>query len=312
MILVVAAVLEDASGRILLAQRPAGKHLAGTWEFPGGKLDPGETPAQALARELAEELGIRVQACEPLLSLTHAYPDRIVRLLLRRVTAWEGEPESREAQALAWVNLEQAVRLPMPAADRPMLKALALDPRYVIDAAPSGLFDRASFLLDWEARLQAGYRWLQFSAPGLAEDALLPLAKDCGRLAQRHGARWLLQGPPSLVARVGAHGLHLSAADLRASQARPLDQRAIVCACCHDPADLHRAGELGLDFVILSPAHARSPRADLKAPDWREFDALCAQSPLPVLAFSGLGSDDLAIAREHGAFGVAGMSGCAP
>lgn len=301
----VAAVLEDDRGRILLARRPPGKHLAGCWEFPGGKLVADETPAQALVRELAEELGISVQRSEPLLGLTHTYPDRVIRLLLRRVTSWQGKPRGCEGQALAWVDLAEATRLPMPAADRPMLKALALAPRYAISADPSCFSGPAAFLAAWEAGLRSGHRWLQLPSSMPVETGLLDLAKACGRLARRYGACWLLNGPPALAEQAGADGVHLSVAALRACRARPLDESAIVCASCDDRADLVLAGELGLDFVTLSPP-ALGPQGAAATSDWPGFAALCAHSPLPVLALVGVGADELHLARRHGAFGVAG------
>lgn len=121
---VVAGALFDAAGRVLIAQRPAGKHMAGGWEFPGGKLDPGETPYQALVRELREELGIEVRAATPVIAYEHAYPQRRVKLDLWRVTRFQGEPRSLDAQALRWVGLDELDRVGLLEADLPMIPAL--------------------------------------------------------------------------------------------------------------------------------------------------------------------------------------------
>lgn len=121
---VVAAVLRDARGRILLARRTAGRDLAGAWEFPGGKVEPGETALQALDRELQEELGIRVLAAEPLISVPQAYPSKRIVLDVHTVTAFEGSPRGLEKQALAWSPLEKLSSYPMPPADRPVVAAL--------------------------------------------------------------------------------------------------------------------------------------------------------------------------------------------
>jgi 8-oxo-dGTP diphosphatase len=99
---VAVGVLTDAAGRILLARRPAELHQGGLWEFPGGKVEPGETVAQALGRELKEELGISVEASSPLLEVRHDYGDRQVFLDVHRVTSWRGEPRGVEGQPLAW------------------------------------------------------------------------------------------------------------------------------------------------------------------------------------------------------------------
>jgi 8-oxo-dGTP diphosphatase len=121
---VVAAVLFDAQRRVLIAQRPPGKHQAGFWEFPGGKIGPGENPEQALGRELAEELGIELRRCHSLLQLRHDYADRSVALEVFVVDDFRGEPSGREAQALKWVSAEQLRGEELLVADRPVVDAL--------------------------------------------------------------------------------------------------------------------------------------------------------------------------------------------
>ena len=124
-ILVVAAALYDAAGRILIAQRPAGKHLAGRWEFPGGKVAAGEEEGAALARELREELGIEVVSAAPCMRLVHAYPDRDVELSLWIVAQYRGEPRPLDAQGLKWVAPAQLPAEDLLEADRPFVEALA-------------------------------------------------------------------------------------------------------------------------------------------------------------------------------------------
>ncbi len=123
MVRVVCALIEDAEGRLLLARRPPGKHLAGLWEFPGGKIEPGESPEAALHRELAEELGCRVDIRAALAPVTHAYEKVTVTLLpyLARLTADSPAPHPREHEALRWVEAEGIARLDLPEADAPIL-----------------------------------------------------------------------------------------------------------------------------------------------------------------------------------------------
>ncbi len=133
MILVAAVALVDAGGRVLMAQRPAGKSFAGQWEFPGGKIEAGETPEAALVRELTEELGISVQAgdLQPLSFVSHAYPDFNLLMLFYTCNAWTGDPTGVEGQALVWDRPYGLAKLPMPPADIPLLAALA----HVLDVA---------------------------------------------------------------------------------------------------------------------------------------------------------------------------------
>lgn len=122
---VVAGVIPSRSGnRILISRRPAGKHQGGLWEFPGGKIDAGETPAEALARELAEELAIAVERSEPFLEVDHRYPDRRIALVVWRVLAFTGVAVGNEGQEIAWVPLRDLAQLPFPAANRPIVAAL--------------------------------------------------------------------------------------------------------------------------------------------------------------------------------------------
>lgn len=121
----VAAALYDEDGRVLIAERPAGKHMAGRWEFPGGKVSAGESEAQALARELREELGVAVIASRPFMRLTHSYPDRDVELSMWIVEDFDGEPRSLDAQRLKWVPPGRLVEEDILEADRPFVAALS-------------------------------------------------------------------------------------------------------------------------------------------------------------------------------------------
>ncbi|MFI4891521.1 MAG: (deoxy)nucleoside triphosphate pyrophosphohydrolase [Steroidobacterales bacterium] len=121
---VVAAVLSDADGRVLLAQRPAGKHLAGGWEFPGGKLEAGEGRLEGLRRELLEEIGVMLEAARPLMRLTHVYPDRDIDLDVWLVTGYRGEPRGHEGQQLRWCRRDELMQADLLPADAPIADIL--------------------------------------------------------------------------------------------------------------------------------------------------------------------------------------------
>ena len=121
---VVAAALFDADGRVLIAERPAGKHMAGWWEFPGGKVGPGETDADALVRELREELGVESEALAEIMTLSHEYPDRVVDLVLWRATLLDGEPQGLDGQQLKWVEPAGLASERLLEADKPFIAAL--------------------------------------------------------------------------------------------------------------------------------------------------------------------------------------------
>ncbi|HEY2037600.1 MAG TPA: 8-oxo-dGTP diphosphatase MutT [Steroidobacteraceae bacterium] len=127
-VLVVAAALMDTLGRVLIAERPAGKHMAGRWEFPGGKVAPGEPEEAALARELEEELGIEVVDARPMMRLTHRYPDRDVELSMWLVARYRGEPRALDGQRLKWVPRVRLAGEDILEADRPFVAALVQCP----------------------------------------------------------------------------------------------------------------------------------------------------------------------------------------
>jgi 8-oxo-dGTP diphosphatase len=123
---VVAAALFDAQGRVLLADRPAGKHMAGWWEFPGGKVAPGESDEEALVRELREELGVLTRPEREIARVRHDYPDRQVEVVLWRAAILEGEPRGLDGQRLKWVDVDALGAEQLLEADRPFIEALQL------------------------------------------------------------------------------------------------------------------------------------------------------------------------------------------
>lgn len=305
---VVAAVLRDARGRILLARRTAGRDLAGAWEFPGGKVEPGETAVQALDRELHEELGIRVLAAEPLIAVPQAYPAKRIVLDVYTVTAFEGTPRGRERQALAWSPVEKLASYPMPPADRPVVAALTAPGRYLISPdAP----ERAPFLARLDRALASGVRRVQLRARGLAPDALALLARDAGLRCRVQGAELLVNGEPGLAADLGL-GLHLRSSQLMALSQRPLPAGQTVAASCHNAEELAQAERLGLDFVVLGPVRATESHPEAVPMGWERFSALREGVSLPIYALGGMKPGDLGTARRHGAQGIAGIRGLWP
>lgn len=128
---VVVGIVTGADGTVLITRRPDDVHQGGLWEFPGGKVEHGESTIEALGRELHEELGIMLRAAEPLLQVDHAYPDRRVLLDVWRVTDFQGEPHGREGQPLVWVSLDEIERFAFPAADAPIVAALRARARQI-------------------------------------------------------------------------------------------------------------------------------------------------------------------------------------
>ena len=304
---VAVAVLLRPDGTFLLAQRPVKKVYAGYWEFPGGKVEPGETVREALVREIREELGVEITAASPWITQVFTYPHATVRLHFYRVTHWQGEPATQphEHQAIAWQALDNLAVVPLLPANTTVMRALRLPAEYAVsDVAGLG---EAVFLSRLEARLRQGLRLLQLREKSMDVTALEPLAEKVLALARIHGARVLINGDVDLARRIGAHGVHFSAAQLMGLPLRP--ELAWCAASCHNAAEIRRAEELGLDFIVLGPVLDTPSHPGMKTLGWDGFVSLAHSAALPVYAIGGLSLHELDIARNHGAHGVAMIRG---
>lgn len=300
-----AAVLQQADGSFLLAQRPSDKIWAGYWEFPGGKVEPGETAREALVRELREELGITVQTAYPWLTRVFTYPHATVRLNFFRVTAWSGELHPHEGQQFAWqpalTQVEQTTVAPILPANAPILRALSLPTLYAISNA--GELGVDEFLRRLEAKLQAGLRLVQLREKALDGDVFRALAQQALALTRAHGARLLLNGDVYLAQELGADGVQLTGSQLANLTARP--EVDWCAASCHDANELRRAEQLGCDFALLSPVLPTKSHPGAPHLGWERFAELASGSTIPVYALGGLQLTDMTTAWQHGAHGVA-------
>jgi 8-oxo-dGTP diphosphatase len=298
---VAAAVIEHADGSFLLAQRPHGKPYAGYWEFPGGKIEAGESPGAALARELEEELGIAVTQAYPWITRVYAYTHATVRLHFFRVVSWEGEPHGRENQAFAWQRAGLESVSPMLPANAPILAALALPKIYAISNASDGA---AAFLERLDSALERGLRLIQFREKAMPETAARALLDAVLQRARRRGARVLVNSAHAFAREGVADGVHLTAADLLAATVRPV---GLCGASCHDAKELAQAAALGCDFSVLGPVAPTASHPGGQVLGWAAFTDLVAGMPLPVYALGGMHQHDLAASWRHGAHGIAMM-----
>jgi 8-oxo-dGTP diphosphatase len=296
-----AAVLQKPDGSFLLAQRPVDKIWAGYWEFPGGKVEAGETARQALVRELREELGIEVQTAYPWLSRVFTYPHATVRLSFFRVAEWSGELHPHEGQQFSWQHPGEVRVEPILPANAPILRALELPVLYAIsNAAELGV---EAFLASLEVRLAAGLQLVQLREKNLSRDELRALAIRVVALTHAYGAKVLLNGDVELAREVGADGVQLTATQLAELIERPaVDWCA---ASCHNAAELRRAEALGCDFALLSPVLPTQSHPGAPHLGWDNFAAIAAGASIPVYALGGLTQDDMPSAWQHGAHGIA-------
>lgn len=306
---VMAGVLRDAQGKVLLAQRPLGKHLEGMWEFPGGKLEPGEPPEVALVRELREELGVHIQPPDgtPLIRIPWRYGERSLLLDAWVFERWQGSPQSLEGQALQW-RMPCDVDLTMlTLADRPILQALRLPALYAITPA-----DVSPDQIDaWHARvataIEQGVRLVQLRFPLWSHEQVRALAARLQASAVQRGACLLLNGDIEGARRLGQGiGVHLKAAQLEQLTERPLLWSQAVGASCHDADQLVKGASVA-DFATLSPVAPTASHPLATALGWQRFQALAETASLPVYALGGMTPAQAGEARKHSAQGVAGI-----
>jgi len=302
---VAAAVLQRGDGSFLLARRPEGKVYAGYWEFPGGKIEPGEAAETALARELHEELGIEAQRVYPWITRVFAYPHATVRLSFFRVLGWSGEPHARERQQIRWQRFDTPIAEPMLPANAPVLAALAMPHEYAVTDA-LGLGGEA-MLAALERRLAGGLRLVQLRDRDMAPDERSRFACDALALARRYGARVLVNSDLSLARALGADGVHFTARQLMTLTARP--RGIMAAASCHDAAELDHAMALEFDFAVLGPVKPTASHPQAAPMGWQRFAELARGASLPIYAIGGLRFADIEDAWRAGAHGVAMISG---
>ncbi|MBW9260796.1 MAG: Nudix family hydrolase [Candidatus Thiodiazotropha sp. (ex. Lucinisca nassula)] len=303
---VAAAAILDESGRVLISQRAENTHQGGLWEFPGGKLEAGETADAALSRELKEELGILPLATEPLIRIRHDYGDRHVLLDFYRVTAYRGEARGLEGQPLQWLSPAEMQPEEFPAADRPVITALKLPQKYMItgrDAEQSG-----EFLSRLSRAIDRGIQLVQLRAHELPDSAYRQLLTDVLPLCRARGVKLLVNRPQGVLQwHSEADGLHLTARELQSLSRRPADAE-LIGASCHRLEEVELAERVGLDYVLLSPVQKTMTHPQAVSLGWPRFAELVDQVNLPVYALGGLSSEDLPKAVSNGAQGIAAIS----
>jgi len=295
----VAAAVIERPGEFLLARRPAGKPYSGYWEFPGGKIEPGEDARAALVRELREELGIEVRTATPWITREYAYTHATVRLHFFRVSAWDGAPQPLEDQAIAWQRVGAPDVAPMLPANAPVLAALALPSVMIVsDVARMGM----EAWLEAVSRRAPGERLLvQIREKAGGMQALQNLLSRTLARIEPFGGRVVVNSDCGHFAQ--AHGVHLTSRALREAAGRP--QAALAGASCHDARELAQAQALGLDYAVLGPVHATASHPDARPLEWDTFARLVDGCALPVYAIGGMTRAISGEARMHGAHGVA-------
>lgn len=299
MLEVAAGVIVSPDGSILLGRRPEGKPYSGYWEFPGGKIEAGESARDALRRELKEEIGIDPHQLHPWISRIFHYSHATVKLNFFKVLGWDGDPEGLENQELAWQDPFDISVSPLLPANEPILRALRLPSVYAVtNAAELGIEMQLEKL---KAALEKGIRFIQVREKGMDPDTLKYFAKEV--IAMAEGATVTINSEVELAHEIRAHGVHLSSNQLMHISVRP--DFDWCGASVHSARELDKAVSLGLDFAVMGNLFATASHPGKEGMGWTPFSEIAEGCPIPVYAIGGLGKTDLAVAQRHGAHGIA-------
>lgn len=299
------------NGRVLIARRPEHAHQGGLLEFPGGKVEPGETVQQALVREMYEETGLQLIAndLQPVIGIHHDYGDKRVFLDVWTTTSAAGQAESREGQPVQWLLPDELQDTDFPEANRPVIRALQLPSQLALTGA-----------IDLEGGV--GLRRLQQSFKASPQPMIVlrvPDAAHCnehydtlvrGAVALCHGAgsRLMLHGAPELLQRYPqVAGVHMPWREAGKITQRPQGTGYWLGVSCHNADQLAHAAEIGADYATLGHVMETLSHPGEPALGWDRFRRLVAAARLPVYAIGGVAPNDVLPARQLGAQGIAGI-----
>ncbi|MCG8413315.1 MAG: Nudix family hydrolase [Pseudomonadales bacterium] len=302
---VAVGVILNTNDEVLIALRHPDSHQGGLWEFPGGKLEPGEDITTALARELREELNLSLQKAFPLVKITHEYPDKSVLLDVWTVTEWTGEAVGQEGQEVQWVPLGELHNLEFPAANQPIVKALQLPSEIAITAAAA---NQNELLIDIESLIAQGVKAIQLRQKHLSVVDYKNWYLGAAALCQTWEVLLFANTEVGLADELQVPALHLSSAALLQHECRPVGEEVVISAACHNLSELQHAQAIGLDLALLSPV-LPTAKYPVEHPllGWEGFQSLAQQVNIPVYALGGLQRGDLTQAKLHGAHGIAGI-----
>ncbi len=314
-------------GKVLIAKRKDNVHQGGLWEFPGGKVELGETLIQALFREIKEELGIEIQTTQPLIKLSHEYPDKSVLLETLLVSKYNGryycsDKENKvqyglEGQVVKWVELDDLKNFSFPLANQSIIKALIFPDTYAISIDPfTNKVDSNSiqqFLKEFRQTC-CQYPFIQLRIKSIDSEILNDIAQECLTIAEQQKAKIFFNSSMDLSATLHSlsAGIHLSSQHLYdqhyLSHHRQHFPDQLMAASCHCLEDIKRANQLNLDFIVLSAVMPTHSHPEQKPIGWLKFEKLTALATMPVFALGGMHSNDINQVQYSGGQGIAGIS----
>ncbi len=301
----VGIVQDPISKKILISRRTKDQHLAGLWEFPGGKLENSESLFHTLKRELFEEVGISLISAYPIKQITHDYTDKSVCLNFWFVTEFTGDAYSKENQELQWVDMDQLHKFEFPEANNSVIESLNLSPFWMItsDCLMINIDEFVASTFNSIKKYQL--KQILFRSKKLNDadyySVYYLLKEQCEKL----DCRVIINRKKINTKESSAW--HLTSSQLFQQKRRPFKDGWLSCSC-HTLSDIKQAERLNVNFILLSAVQKTKSHPEAKALGWSEFKRLANQTVLPVYALGGVNREELTVARYNGAKGVAGIS----
>lgn len=305
---VAVGVVKNARHQVLLSRRRQKQHLAGCWEFPGGKVEMGESGYDALRREFKEEVNLEIQAAEKCIAIPFDYPEQQVLLDVYLITDYSGQAEGMEQQEIDWVDLKAIENRQLPAANKPILTALNLPNEAFITGEHQS---QARFFESLVSALETGIELVQIRSPLITEREYVSLCEKIvmDLMKPFPWVKFFANCSADIFPHTGFEYWHLSGENLRKmTLQKPAIQAKYTSAAVHAYADLKRAEEADLDFVYLSSVNKTRSKPQAEPLGWQKFSDIVSRAKIPVYALGGMTPQDIRQAKRCGAQGVAGIS----
>ena len=295
------AVLINNNRQVLLGQRLHPKSWEGWWEFPGGKIEKGETSVDALYREIDEEIGVKITQFKKWVIRKYSHGGNDITLHFFKVYGWEGEVTSKENQKLVWTHLQNPNVSPILPANLFIQKAFDLPKYYAITNLSET--SKKVFFNQLQNRISNGLKMIQVREKNISFDEFKIFSNEVIKICKPKGVKVIINSDVNLAYEIKADGVHLRSKDLISIKKIP--KNLIVSASCHTQEEIYIAEKLNINFLVLSAIKKTLSHPDIKPIGWDEFEKIVNRVNTPIYALGGLGVNDYSVALENGAIGIA-------